>query len=475
MFYKVAVIELIYSIFIIFMLILSFLICDKYLQFLFVPMFITFFIFKIFYYRKLSILYITPQFLWLIPTFLYFLVPYIFLNQYLTYKFPFSTINNAIFFLSICLVMYNIGTIMTNLSMAIIHKKWEFYVIKIKEYKYFNFMFISFIGILASMIKLFIIYKEKLIFLERHVSISGLIYNVLDLFTLLIVFIIYFYLLNHRSLKSKSHKLIAFFSITIMLLPDFLYGSKGLIMIKYFLSYFFIYYIVHKKISIKLIVISLVVFILYFPFAIAIRLYKHEIISWMNLLYIYKTGIEFFSLDLLKKIVGRLNIIGPFINVFDLSQYYRDFFLSHYPNNNTLFPFFLMAFIPKILWKERPETSIGGMLGYSFGFINSPDESFIATSIFSEFLINFGFYGGIIASFFLGTLHQFISIYILKKISVSFINIFIYYYFIIFVIILGFQAYFVNTLVIFIKNCIVFFVLYVITMQSMKLLGKLKL
>ena len=475
MFYRVAVIELIYSIFIIFMLILSFLICDKHLQFLFVPIFITFFIFKIFYYRNLSVLYVTPQFLWLIPTFFYFLIPYIFLNQYLTHKFSFSTINNAIFFLSICLIMYNIGTVMTNLFMSIIDKKWKRYAIKIKQYKYFNFMFISFIGILASMIKLFIIYKEKIIALERHVSISGLVYNVLDLSTFLVVFMIYFYLLNHGSLKSKSYKLIAFFSVTVMLIPDFLYGSKALIIIKYFLSYFFIYYIVNRKISIKLIVISLIAFISYFPFAIAIRFHKHEIISWMDLLYIYKTGIEFFSLDLLKHIVGRLNIIGPFIDVFDLSQYYRDFFLSHYPNNNTLFPLFLMAFIPKILWKERPETSIGGMLGYSFGFINSPDESFIATSIFSEFLINFGFYGGIIASFLLGTLHQFISMYILKKISVSFINIFIYYYFIIFVIILGLQAYFVKTLVIFIKNCVVFFVLYVIMIKSVKLLGKLKL
>jgi len=467
MFYRVAVIELMYSIFILFMLIILSLIYDKYFQFLFVPIFIVFFIFKIFYYSKLSILYITPQFLWLIPALLYFLIPYIFFYQYLTNRFSLSTINNAIFFLSICLVMYNIGTIITNLFMSIISKKSKSYI-KIKQHKYFNFVFIPFIGIFASVIKLFIMYKEKLIYLERHISISALVYNVLDLLTLLIVFMIYFYLLKHKYLKSKSYKLTAFSSITVMLIPDFLYGSKSLIIIKYFLPYIFINYIVNRKLSTKLIVISLIVFILYFPFALTIRLYKYEINSLSDILYIYKIGIENFSLDLLKYIIGRLNIIDPFINVFELRQDYRDFFLSHYPNNNTLFPFFFMAFIPKILWEERPETSIGGMLGYSFGFINSPDETFIATSIFSEFLINFDFWGGIVASFFLGILHQLIGIYIMRKMSVSFISIFIYYYFIVFVIIMGFQAYFVNTLVIFIKNSIVFIILYTIIIRRVR-------
>jgi len=121
----------------------------------------------------------------------------------------------------------------------------------------------------------------------------------------------------------------------------------------------------------------------------------------------------------------------------------------------------LEAFIPKVIYPERPDTNIGKWFGEMYNF--SQGNAFISLGLLGEFYLNFGIYVGIISVFILGL----INMYVYSKLKRLFGNLgilYIYYtYYSLFI--LGFNesyfAYAVNT---FIKISIILIVLIIITL-----------
>jgi len=269
-------------------------------------------------------------------------------------------------------------------------------------------------------------------------------------------------------LIEKRYHLISIGLLLLILFGSFLSGSRSGFL-HFIFTVLFLYSAFNKKIP-KNFVFVVVVFLLVFLSSLISSLsevyrmhvtfggkYNINIIDkikvFSNLLSEYSDQISFFSIFYL--LVSRISMFESLARTFEYTGIYVPF-----QHGNTIL-LTLEAFLPKVIYPERPDTNIGKWFGEMYNF--SQGDVFISLGLPGEFYLNFGIYGGIASIFILGL----INMYVYSKLKRLFGNLgilyiyYTYYYFFI----LGFnESYFAYAVNSFIKISIIFIVLIIITL-----------